>query len=135
MFEIGKKVVYPTLGVGEVEAIETKTFQDNEEEFYILRILSDNSMVMIPTNKAEIVGIRELISVSDVSKVFAFVVIGIFYVIGIITITIFGKHTTLLIKLTLLAQCHKISTSDSTSSPHTSQPLRLYRANISRYGG
>ena len=70
MFEVGKKVVYPTLGVGEVKAIEIKTIQDSEEEFYILRILSDNSTVMIPTKKAEVVGIRELISKSDVSRVF-----------------------------------------------------------------
>jgi len=70
MFEVGEEIVYPTLGVGKVEAIEVREIQGNAQQFYILRILSDNSMVMVPTDNAEAVGLRQLIGQGDVSKIF-----------------------------------------------------------------
>jgi CarD family transcriptional regulator len=70
MFEVGEEIIYPTLGVGKVEAIEEREIQGNKQQFYILRILSDNSMVMVPTDNAETVGLRQLIGPDEVSKVF-----------------------------------------------------------------
>ena len=70
MFEVGDEVVYPTLGVGKVESIEVREIQGNTQQFYILRILADNSMVMVPTDNAETVGLRQLIGPEEVNKVF-----------------------------------------------------------------
>lgn len=58
----GQKVAYPSQGVCMVENIESKTIGENSIDFYSLRVLSDNSMIMVPTEKAEDVGIRPIIS-------------------------------------------------------------------------
>ncbi|MGA1864617.1 MAG: CarD family transcriptional regulator [bacterium] len=70
MFEVGEEIVYPTLGVGKVEAIEEREIQGNKQQYYILRILADNSMIMVPTDNAETVGLRQLIGPDEVNKVF-----------------------------------------------------------------
>lgn len=58
----GQKVAYPSQGVCMVENIESKTIGESSIDFYSLRVLSDNSMIMVPTEKAEDVGIRPIIS-------------------------------------------------------------------------
>ncbi|HMQ03199.1 MAG TPA: CarD family transcriptional regulator [Pyrinomonadaceae bacterium] len=58
----GQKVSYPSQGVCMVENIESKRIGDNSIDFYSLRVLSDNSIIMVPTENAETVGIRPIIS-------------------------------------------------------------------------
>jgi len=60
--EKGQKVAYPSQGVCMVENIESKKIGDNSIDFYSLRVLSDNSIIMVPTMNAETVGIRPIIS-------------------------------------------------------------------------
>jgi CarD family transcriptional regulator len=69
MFEVGDKVVYPLQGVGEVLAIEVKIILGVEQRYYILRILSNNTIIMIPIDNADDVGLRELISLDEVERV------------------------------------------------------------------
>jgi CarD family transcriptional regulator len=45
-----------------VEDIERKMIGDASMEFYALRVLSDNSTILVPTENAENVGIRPIIS-------------------------------------------------------------------------
>ncbi|MCA1589352.1 MAG: hypothetical protein LC730_05990 [Acidobacteria bacterium] len=59
---IGQKVAYPSQGVCEVEAIRDKTIGDNAIRFYALRVLSDNSMILVPLGKADSVGIRPVLT-------------------------------------------------------------------------
>ncbi|HSI88682.1 MAG TPA: CarD family transcriptional regulator [Pyrinomonadaceae bacterium] len=59
---IGQKVAYPSQGVCMIEDIERKTIGDASMEFYALRVLSDNSTILVPTENAENVGIRPIIS-------------------------------------------------------------------------
>ena len=59
---IGQKVAYPSQGVCMVEQIADKTIGDNSISFYSLRVLSDNSIIFVPTANAESVGIRPIIS-------------------------------------------------------------------------
>lgn len=59
---IGQKVAYPSQGVCMVEDIERKMIGDASMEFYALRVLSDNSTILVPTENAENVGIRPIIS-------------------------------------------------------------------------
>ncbi len=58
----GQKVSYPSQGVCMVENIESKRIGENSINFYSLRVLSDNSVIMVPTENAETVGIRPIIS-------------------------------------------------------------------------
>ncbi|HEX6124454.1 MAG TPA: CarD family transcriptional regulator [Pyrinomonadaceae bacterium] len=59
---IGQKVSYPSQGVCLVEQIEKKTIGTMSMKFYSLRVLSDNSIIFVPTDNAESVGIRPIIS-------------------------------------------------------------------------
>ena len=42
-FKVGDKVVYPNQGVGEIREVCCKEIMGWEEEFYMLRILSNDS--------------------------------------------------------------------------------------------
>lgn len=59
---IGQKVAYPGQGVCVVENVQHKTIGECSMVFYSLRILNDNSMILVPMENAENVGIRPLIS-------------------------------------------------------------------------
>ena len=70
-FKVGDKVVYPVHGVGVIESIEAREICGQKRSFYILRILDTDMTIMIPTENAQRVGLRQLISVSEVPKVYA----------------------------------------------------------------
>jgi CarD family transcriptional regulator len=69
MFQVGQKVVYPTHGVGRIEAIEQKEVSGSRQSYYILRILGNDMRIMVPTGNAERVGLRQLIGPKEVRKV------------------------------------------------------------------
>ncbi len=58
----GQKVAYPSQGVCMVEDIASKRVGESSIDFYSLRVLNDNSIIMVPTENAESVGIRPVIS-------------------------------------------------------------------------
>lgn len=70
MFEIGDKAVYPGHGVGVIEKIETREISGNNKSFYVLKILDNGMTIMIPTDNAEMVGLREIITEFQVPRVF-----------------------------------------------------------------
>ncbi len=74
---IGQKVAYPNQGICLVEDIEKKKIGGNSMSFYALRVLSDNSIIFVPTANVENVGIRPIITskqykslVADLAKDF-----------------------------------------------------------------
>jgi CarD family transcriptional regulator len=69
-FKIGDKVVYPNHGVGVIESISFKVIGGNNEEFYTLRIESNNSVVLIPTANVNQVGLRSLCGKKDLDQLF-----------------------------------------------------------------
>ncbi|MBI3779776.1 MAG: CarD family transcriptional regulator [candidate division NC10 bacterium] len=71
MYRVGTKVVYPTHGVGLVEAIEKKDVFGGRQFFYILRIIGSGMTIMVPTKNAKRVGLREVIEPSEIPKVMA----------------------------------------------------------------
>lgn len=70
MFQIGAKIVYPGHGVGVVEAIEEKNIQGTARKFFILRILENDMIIMIPTDNITSIGLRPIISKEMVSQVY-----------------------------------------------------------------
>jgi CarD family transcriptional regulator len=60
--EIGQKVAYPGQGVCLVESVKKREIGATTINVYLLRVLSDNSTIMVPTANAKSVGIRPLIS-------------------------------------------------------------------------
>ena len=71
MFKIGDLAVYPAHGVGIIERIEKREFSDCQENFYVMRILENNMIIMIPSSNAAHVGLREIINRHEVSKIFS----------------------------------------------------------------
>ena len=70
MFKVGDLAVYPAQGVGVIEAIEKKEIMGNKQTFYIMKIMGNGMKIMIPTNSAKSVGLREVIKAKEISKVY-----------------------------------------------------------------
>jgi len=70
MFKIGDLAVYPAQGVGTIESIEDREVMGSRQKFYVMRILGNGMRIMIPTDSARSVGLRELISAKEVPKVY-----------------------------------------------------------------
>ena len=69
MFNVGDKIVYPMHGAGTIDSIEEKDILGEKQSYYILKMPS-NVKVMIPTAKAEEVGVRNIIDKQSAEKVF-----------------------------------------------------------------
>lgn len=70
IFKVGDLAVYPAHGVGRIESIESRNLYGSSHNFYIMRILDNNMIIMIPTSNANNVGLREIIKEEEVSKIF-----------------------------------------------------------------
>ena len=68
--KIGEKVVYPNQGVCKIEDLRERSIAGRRESFYMLRILSDNSTLMIPVANVESVGLRQLCNENDLRSLF-----------------------------------------------------------------
>lgn len=58
MFNIGDKVVYPMHGAGTITKIEEKELNGQMVKYLILQMIVSDMTIMIPTSKAELVGLR-----------------------------------------------------------------------------
>jgi len=71
MFKIGDLAVYPSHGVGVIERIETRQISGCAQDFYIMRILENDMIIMIPTKNVDSVGLREIIRQKEVPKLYS----------------------------------------------------------------
>ena len=71
MFRIGQKVVYPNHGVTVVEQIGPGKIDGIEQTYYHLRLLSNNSKVMVPKANLELVGLRPLCEKGEIRALFS----------------------------------------------------------------
>ena len=68
MFNVGDKIVYPMHGAGTIDAIEEKDILGQKQSYYILKMPGEVK-VMVPTAKAEEVGVRNIIDKESAEKV------------------------------------------------------------------
>ena len=68
MFNVGDKIVYPMHRAGTIDSIEEKDILGEKQSYYILR-MPGGVKVMIPTAKAEEVGVRNIIDKGSADKV------------------------------------------------------------------
>lgn len=68
-FNVGDLAVYPAHGVGRIEAIETKVVNGEEHDFYIMKIIENSMVIMIPTWNVDSVGLRDVIKKKDIPKI------------------------------------------------------------------
>ncbi len=69
MFNIGDKIVYPMHGAGIIESIEEKEILGKKRKYYIMKMPIGDMNVMIPVDKIEEIGVREIISSEEIDKV------------------------------------------------------------------
>ena len=61
-FDVGDYVVYPKHGVGRVIELQSTDIAGMSLELYVLRFEKERMTLRVPTNKAEMVGMRKLSS-------------------------------------------------------------------------
>ncbi len=69
-FKPGDLAVYPAHGVGKIENVETKSIGGTQQDFYIMRILDNEMKIMIPVCNADAVGLRRLIALDEIRRVY-----------------------------------------------------------------
>jgi CarD family transcriptional regulator len=69
-FQVGDKVIYPNHGLGIVERIEEKTILGTTCGFYHLRIVANDTTVLVPVSNVDGVGLRRAISDDEVERLF-----------------------------------------------------------------
>jgi len=69
-FRVGDLAVYPAHGVGRINSIETKIINGETHDFYMMKILENEMIIMIPTWNVEQVGLRDIIGEKEVPKVY-----------------------------------------------------------------
>ena len=69
MFLIGDKVVYPMQGIGIIDRIEDKIFSGENREYIIVKILSNNLEIMIPSDKISNSNLRKITDNSTLEDV------------------------------------------------------------------
>ncbi len=70
-FQTGDLAVYPAHGVGLIESIESRRINDTQHDFYIMRILDNAMVIMIPTINVKSVGLRAVINEKEVPALYA----------------------------------------------------------------
>ena len=69
MFNVGDKIVYPMHGAGTIDSIEERDILGEKKSYYILKMPGEVK-VMVPVEKAEQVGVRNIIDKTSADKVF-----------------------------------------------------------------
>jgi CarD family transcriptional regulator len=71
LFKVGEKVVYPNHGVTVVEQIAESGIAGMDSTYLHLRLLSNNSRLMVPVGNTERVGLRPLYRQSQIKSLFS----------------------------------------------------------------
>lgn len=71
-FNVGDLAVYPAHGVGRIDAIESRVINGEKHDFYILKVLENGMVIMVPTWNVEQVGLRGIIDEEEIPKVYEF---------------------------------------------------------------
>src|SRR5262245_27732142 len=69
-FQVGDKAVYPAQGVAEVVGIDQKEISGRIQKFYVLRVLDSDMRILVPTDKAEQVGLRGVVNDEQLEEVY-----------------------------------------------------------------
>ena len=70
MFKVGESAVYPAHGIAIIKRIDERDIGGRKKSFYVLQVIENQMTIMVPTDNAEAVGLRSIISDQDVSKVY-----------------------------------------------------------------
>ncbi len=69
-FQVGDLAVYPAHGVGRICAIESKEVNGEKHDFYIMKVMENDMVIMIPISNVDSVGLRDVITETEVPKIY-----------------------------------------------------------------
>ena len=70
MFQVGQLAVYPAHGVGRIESVQEREVSGTPAQFYIMRLIDTDMIIMIPTTNARNIGLRDVIDNQAVGEVY-----------------------------------------------------------------
>jgi CarD family transcriptional regulator len=71
-FKIGDRIIYPNQGLAVIEGIQKERLYGEDFQFYRVRILSNKTLVLVPSGNTEEMGIRKLMSEDAVEEIFRY---------------------------------------------------------------
>lgn len=71
-FKIGDRIIYPNQGLGVIEDIQEEKLYGEEFQIYHVRILSNQTLVLVPFSNAQEMGIRKPIAENTLENLFDF---------------------------------------------------------------
>jgi len=69
-FEVGDHVVYPNHGVGIIENVKRTQIAGLDQDFYHLRLLANETTVMVPVGNSKSVGLRKIFGKTQIRRLF-----------------------------------------------------------------
>jgi len=73
VLKIGDKVIYPNQGLGIIENIQEENYFGQDFQIYHVRILANDTLVLVPFSNAEEIGIRKPITEESIQDIFDFI--------------------------------------------------------------
>jgi CarD family transcriptional regulator len=70
MFKVGESAVYPAHGIAIIKRIDEREIGGKKKSFYVLQVLENQMTIMVPTDNAAAVGLRNIITDDEVTKVY-----------------------------------------------------------------
>jgi len=70
--KIGDKIIYPNQGLGVIEAIHEEAYDGERFMVFHLRIISNNTLVTVPSATADEIGIRRPVTEGSIRKIYQF---------------------------------------------------------------
>jgi CarD family transcriptional regulator len=71
-FKIGDKIIYPNQGLAVIEDIQQEDLYGESFKIYHVRILANNTLVLVPYSNTDEIGIRKPVSEDSVEAIFKF---------------------------------------------------------------
>lgn len=72
LFKIGDRIIYPNQGLAVIEDIQEENLFGEKFKIYHVRILANNTLVLVPTANTDEIGIRKPVSEDSVEDIFRF---------------------------------------------------------------
>jgi len=76
-FKIGDTIIYPNQGIGIIEDIKDEKYYGENFRIYHVRILANDTLVLVPFSSAKEMGIRRPVSERSIEEIFEFMKNGV----------------------------------------------------------
>jgi CarD family transcriptional regulator len=71
-FKVGDRIIYPNQGLAVIEDIQQENLYGEDFKIYHVRILANNTLVLVPSSNTGEIGIRKPVSGDSVAQIFKF---------------------------------------------------------------